>query len=228
MASRRIFPPVTMAEVLADIMALSDDEFDAIDSEVKSPDAFDAGSERCTSIAEKLGLDRESVGYLLSFLEFIYSRVNKDDPSDEIRSEMIDKLFSTVQFEQEPNESDEAQANSIARLKKRLLQLTAYNPNAKIRNKVDRLKKGFLPNAVAFSTFVDLRPIIDDERERISGYVAILQLRISTEQSDKEEFTVVQLDPKALNKLSEAIDDAKRKLALLDSDDFLAPRIMNR
>jgi hypothetical protein len=84
-----------------------------------------------------------------------------------------------------------------------------------------------LPNAVAFSSFVDLRPMIDQDRSAIDGLVPVIQLRISTEQGNDEGNAVIQLDEKALMKLSEAIEDANKKLQLLKNDNFFKSRIVN-
>jgi hypothetical protein len=227
MALRRALPPFTIADMLTMVMELNDEQFSSLENNIKSAQAFSATEDRCARLADELGLSQENVEYLLSFLEFMYRRVQSEGGPEGASEEVIDSLFSSITFEPEVGQTEAAHKADVARLQTRLLRLSEFNEHAEARRKINRLKNGFLPNAVAFSSFVDLRPVIDADREHIDGYVLTTQLRISTEQADKEDSLVIQLSPHALNKLADAIDDAKKKLLLLQSDDFLASRIMN-
>jgi hypothetical protein len=227
MVSRRVLPPFSIADMLTMILELSDEQFSALERDIRSPLGFGTSEERCARLADALGSSQENVEFLLSFLEFVYRRVQNEGGANTTQEEMIDSIFSSISFEPEVGKTGGETKASIALLRTRLLRLSSFNEHAEIRRKVDRLKNGFLPNAVAFSSFVDLRPVFDEERENINGYVITTQLRISTEQADKEDSLVIQLSPHALSKLADAVNDAKKKLSLLESDDSIAPRIMN-
>lgn len=215
------FPPPSLDELLTFLATLTDQQFSEIEGEVLSPSAFEADADRVATIAARLQVNRATIGFLLTFLEFFYSRLISDATSSEDRFQTIERLVSSSKFRGAEAESQKAIARD------RLMRLTTENRYAKLRRKIDRLKTGFIPSGVAFSTFVDLRPMISEDRNSIDGFVPVVQLRISTEQGDDESTTVVQLDEKALSKLSEAVDDASKKLRLIKDDDFFKSRIVN-
>jgi hypothetical protein len=227
MAPRNVLAPVTIADMLTMTMELSGEQFDVLEKDIRSPEAFEATDGRSARLAKILGLDQEKVGYLLSFLGFVYHRLQDEGGLEKAGG--LEALFPAIAFEPDNGQSEADHSVSVGRLRKRLSRIAEFNEYAELRTKVDRLKDGFLPNAVAFSSFVDLRPVFDEDRESYKGFVLTTQLRISTEQVDKAQGAsfVVQLTPQAIYKLADAVADAKKKLALLQSDDFLAPRIMN-
>jgi hypothetical protein len=78
------------------------------------------------------------------------------------------------------------------------------------------LQSGFIPNAIGFSSFVDLRPDFGDGEEisGINGYLPIIQLRITTDSANPQEKQVVlQVNEEALKELHKALKRAESKIA---------------
>jgi len=221
MTSPSSFPPLSVDELLLFLASLSDQQFAEILDEVRSPRAFEADADRVADIAARIDASEKSIGFILTFVEFLYDNIVADGDSDAVRLQTINRLVAAVEFKEPETESQKAIVSD------RLARLTADNKFAKIRRKIERLKKGFLPNAVAFSTFVDVRPMISEDRASIDSFIPMVQLRISTTQGDDESSTVVQLDEKALSKLLEAIEDASKKLRLVKSNDLFKSRIVS-
>jgi hypothetical protein len=79
-----------------------------------------------------------------------------------------------------------------------------------------RLEIGFLPNAVGFASFVDLRPHFSRDKERIEGFVPICQLRIETlAQDGQEDSLVFQISESGLLALENAIQQLRKKLNIV-------------
>ncbi len=133
---------------------------------------------------------------------------------------MITELLTSIEVKKD----DQAAA---AKLTDRLTKLLSYNESAEKRDKVGRLSKGFLPNAIGFSSFLDLRPNITSDRTSISEFVPIVQFRIRTEDGDDdEELFVFQLDERALEKLLEAVKDVQKKFEIIKNDPMISKRIV--
>jgi len=101
-------------------------------------------------------------------------------------------------------------------VKDRFAQL--FDPQIhQVARKLQRLQAGFVPSAIGFSTFVDLRPVFDDGPELdIGGYLPIIQFRITTDSNiPSEKQLVFQLSESALVEFRKALDRMDEKLALL-------------
>ncbi|WP_092028855.1 hypothetical protein [Bradyrhizobium sp. OK095] len=214
--------------MLAEIAQLSDTQIDVIESEMKRPQASLSDNARWDILAEKLGLDREIVEYLFSFLAFLNTELDKKASNEAERALLIDSLLSDFEVEHDEDETPEEVASTVHRLKQRLLTLAAHSDGAVFHRKILRLRKGFLRNAKSFSTFVDLRPALNEDRTAIDGFVTIVQMQISTDRDDEEPTILMQLDSEALSKLLEAVVDAQKKVALMESSGYSLDRISNK
>jgi hypothetical protein len=228
MVAPRLFPPVSMSDILTEIAQLTDAQAHIIEAEMKAPQAFSSDSNRWDRIAVATEIDRDSVEYLFSFLAFLNTELDRKAGDESVRSQLIDSLLSDAVVEPTDNESPEEVALAIPKLKDRLLQLAAHSEGAAFHRKALRLRKGFLRNAKSFSSFVDLRPVIDKDRQRIEGFVTMVQLQITTDRDEGAQPIVVQLDEEALAKMFEAIVDAQKKLSLLKSSGYSLERISNK
>ena len=99
------------------------------------------------------------------------------------------------------------------RLAQRLETLLSDKPQVELLKKTTRLEKGFLDNAVGFTSFVDLRPCFDADHAEISGWIPMIQLRITTDSSLKSNKSIVlQLNRETLEALKDTLDDVESKL----------------
>jgi hypothetical protein len=209
-----------MKEVLEELGSFTDLEFEIVLAETTTLAAFDSSQERCEAIAKKIDRDSGVFGYIFTVLDFLYREVRRKAKDENTLKLLIDELIASFELGKDEKEN-------VKMLSERLLKLLSYNQNAERRDKIGRLKRGFLPNAVGFSSFVDLRPNIGADRSKIDEFVPLVQFRISTDSDDDEQRSwVVQLDERALDKLSQAIEDVQKKLQLLKGDAAVAPRIV--
>ena len=208
-SSTRLFPPLSVKEVLEEFGSFSDPEFELFLSETLTLAAFDSSPERCETVAKKIDKDPGLLGYIFGALDFLYREVRRKAKDELTLTRLIDELLSALEIES----SDKT---DVKKLKERLVRLLSYNQSAERRDKVGRLARGFLPNAIGFSSFVDLRPNLDAGRTKVDEFIPLVQFRIRTESDDDEEESwVFQLDERALDKLSEAIEDVRNKLRVI-------------
>ncbi len=95
--------------------------------------------------------------------------------------------------------------------------------------KIQRLQSGFLPNALGFASFVDLRPDFGDKLDslQLQGYVPLVQFRITTDSTVADEKTFVfQLNEEALADLRKAAERAEAKLSALKEKSLVAAQII--
>jgi hypothetical protein len=219
-SSTRLFPPLSLKEVLEELGSFSDPEFELFLSETLTPAAFDSSSARCEAFAKKIGRDAGLLGYIFGALDFLYREVRLKAKDEVTLRRLVDELLSSFEIET----GDKA---GLQKLSDRLVKVLSYNQSAERRDKIGRLKRGFLPNATGFSSFVDLRPSVNAGRTKVDEFVPLVQFRISTEsESDDEESLVFQMDERALEKLGEAIRDAQKKLDAIKRDTSISARIV--
>ena len=152
-AHTRLFPPLTVKEILEEVGSLTDKEFDVLAEETCTSAAFDSSKERCDSLSKKIGRDPALLSYILDILDFLYKEIRrKSNDASTIRI-LLEELTASLGL------SDDAQ-----KITNRLNKLLSHNENVERREKIGRLKRGFISNAVGFSSFVDLRPDIDRDR----------------------------------------------------------------
>jgi hypothetical protein len=209
-----------MREVLEELESFTDKEFEILLAETATPEVFENSQERCETIAKKLDRDPAIFTFMFATLDFLYTEVTRKAKDEITLKLLIDELLKFSGFRKD-------EKSEVTTLSNRLLRLLSYNENAERRDKISRLKRGFLPNAVGFSSFVDLRPNIGSDRSRINEFVPLVQFRISTDSDDDEQRSLVfQLDERALGKLSEAVQDLQKKLDLLRRDAAVSARIV--
>jgi hypothetical protein len=202
-----IFPP-TIDAVLAKIGTLSDSAYAVLRQEIEGDSAFDVNSERCERLSPTLELAPDQVGLVFAAVEFLYDRM-KDLPKGTQPAETLRRVVDSF---------DELKLGADIREKllNRLGELIAPNEKAELAQKIRRLRTGFLDNATAFSTFVDLRPDFTPGYETVRALVPVIQLMVSTDAEDAaRQHVVFQLDERGLTGLKTVVEYAERKLNTL-------------
>jgi hypothetical protein len=218
--STRLFPPLSLKEILEELGSFSDQEFDLFLSETLTSAAFDASPERCDAVARKLDKDPGLLGYIFGALGLLYREVRRKAKDEKTLKLLIEELLNTFEIASSGK-------TDVNKLTDRLVRLLSYNESAERRDKIGRLKKGFIPNALGFSSFVDLRPNYDPERTKVTDFVPLVQFRIRTDSEDeRDDFLVFQLDEPALERLGEAIKDIQKKLEVIKRDAVSSGRIV--
>lgn len=202
LASVEIFPPSFEAS-LARVGSLSHSAYEALRGEIEDF-AFEADIERCERLVPVLGLQAEAIGYLLAALDVLYGRI-KNVPRAQ-SGEAIRRFVDD--FDETPDNREVLVA--------RLTELTTPTEKIEVAQKIRRLRTGFLENATAFSTFVDLRPDFAPDYESVRALVPIIQLMVSTDAEDvARQHVVFQLDERRLAGLKSVIENAEKKLNTL-------------
>jgi hypothetical protein len=209
-----------LPEALKSIASLHDDQFKVLQEAVLSPDGFDVSVERCRSIAEKLKIDAQQVGTLLSSLEFLYLRSREwvAQGRDVVTALREFALFADL----EKHFDKQSQLS-------RLETLLSRNPSLERRRKIKWLQTGILNTATAFASFVELRPSYTEDRATIEEFIPVIIFRIITESGLGEDNEhIFQLTPDGLVKLRAAIDDMEKKLKSLQADKNITDRLLIR
>jgi hypothetical protein len=136
----------------------------------------------------------------------LYDHLGEDREDELSPADSLIELFSSIET------LDAATVDSVAPKMVLLLGQTAAADEV---SKLVRLETGFLPHAIGFSSFVDLRPDFTDDRAEIRQFVTVIQFRITTQNANGEEAThTFQLTSEALHQLGEAVEDTQAKLLL--------------
>ena len=220
-STTRLFAPFSIDEALKELASFSESEFQHLLSETRGPRGFDSELERAKVLAGQLSREVDVIGFLLTILDFLYSETRKGARDEAKSRRIVTELLSSVL-----SQGQKEQPDFKSKLGERLFLLLSYNESVEHFTKLRRLRSGFLKNATGFSSFVDLRPNIDEDRASIAEYLPLIQFRITTDTDSDDVDYVFQLDARALDKLEEAVKDIKKKLALLQVDPSLSPRIV--
>jgi hypothetical protein len=210
-----IVPPASLGEALRPLEELSEVEFSALTTAVAGPRSFSLSKDDLGTLRNQLGTHAANLTFLLAALAFLYSHVERLVESGMPYAEAIrattDELASDAQWGPKKGEVQ----NRLA------LILKNKDVHQRFR-KIQRLQAGFIPNAIGFSTFVDLRPDFGDGEElNLKGYLPIVQFRVTTDSNSPETRRLVfQMSEDAL--AEKTVERAEKKLALLKEQPAIA------
>jgi hypothetical protein len=207
-------------EFLAALQSLGEAEFAALRTYATGPHAFDLDEMRVRNLADEIKLGAEATGHLIATVAFLYDQIGATELEEERLREVALQLITSL--------TDEEKFKDPVTVD-RLIAILRKNPGADAFNKIQRLRSGFLKNAVGFSTFVDARPDFTADYQEIRGLVPVVQLRITTDSQDPTERSIVfQLDERGLLNLEKTIQTAKQKIDTLVGTPLFARLIVRR
>jgi len=209
-----ITPPTSIGDALSPLISLSEQEFTDLLQAVSGPRSFSLSKDEVERLQRQLGFAGSTLSYLLAVLSFIYNQVDSVVEDGKPYDEAIEALIQEISGKQPWAGAGPAAAE---RLK---LMLRSSDARRRLR-KTQRLRSGFLPNAVGFSSFVDLRPDFGGDGDALSlnGAVEIIQFRVTTDaEGPPFDRMVFQLTEETLRELKKAVDRANDKLALLKAN----------
>jgi hypothetical protein len=205
----KLSPPESLGAAIAPLATVSDTEFERLRRVVSTRRSFNVQAKVVKELlAEVPGLSA-NLPFMLGALTFLYGRLEPyrdKTPLPAIVTQLVEDF------------DVKCEASDRQRLERRLTLLLERNEAFEASKKTQRLEKGFLPNAIGFRSFVDLRPDFGgEETVSFKGFLKIVQFRIRTDAETKraKEF-VFQVNEEALDELQQAIDRAKAKLRALD------------
>lgn len=217
-----ILPPNSLGELLRSAIDMSVPEFEVLNSAVTGSRSFSLRKDEIERLRKQLPpAAANNLTFLLTALSFLYSHVARQL---EAGMTYTDAISATV------DELDK-QANWGAKRKDAIERFSIlFRPQTHQRlRKIQRLQSGFLPNALGFASFVDLRPDFGDKPDalQLQGYVPLVQFRITTDSTIAEDKTLVfQLNEESLSDLRKAVERAEEKLSTLKDKSPIAGQIL--
>jgi hypothetical protein len=211
-----ILPPASIGEALRPIRDLSENEFSNLVAALSGPRSFSLSKDDIEKLRNELPGHGANITFFVAALSFLYSHISRlvelGMPFDEAISSLTNELNPDAEW-----------GEKIDEVKRRFGQIFSSQNHQRFR-KLDRLQSGFLPNAVGFSTFVDLRPDFGDGQDlSLRGYLPVIQFRVSTDSDNSEEKRILfQVSETTLTELKKAIDRAEQKLLILRKQQNLA------
>ncbi|MGJ5195187.1 hypothetical protein [Bradyrhizobium sp. HKCCYLRH1030] len=217
----KLSPPESLGAAIAPLAALSQQEFEKLREATSTRRLFNVKPKVAKELASEIPALGPTVTFTLGALNFLYGRLallREKSSLETIVAQIIDDFEVPC--------SPELRVT----LEQRLIKLLRKNENYDAAQKLQRLEKGFLPNAIGFRTFVDLRPDFGgDENLQFGGFLKVIQFRIRTDaDAEKTKEFVFQINEDGLDDLQQAIDRARAKIRALDELPSLAQHLLPR
>jgi hypothetical protein len=219
--SPAITPPTTIGEGLAPLSKMSESEFSILSTAVSGTRSFSLSKEQIEEIQKKLPSALGNLTFILGILAFLYVQVDHVVELGATYSDVIDKLVDDI-----TEQAGWGESKKVAR--DRLFELLLKKDVHQRFKKIQRLQTGFIPNAIGFASFVDLRPdFTEDSPPVLKGFLKVIQVRIKTDaKSPQDQQFVFQLSEDALKELKKCIDRAQAKMDVLQADAALSASII--
>jgi hypothetical protein len=216
-----ILPPASLGEALRPLRDLSAAEFEALMAAIAGPRSFSLSKDELDRLRAQIPGQAPNLTFTLGALSFLYSHIIRVVESGIPYAEAISRTTDALDREAEWGEKKNEVRDKLT------LILQNKETHQRFR-KVQRLQSGFIPNALGFSTFVDLRPDFGEGEEvTLRGYLPIVQFRVTTDASNPDEKRLVfQMTEDALTELKKAIVRAELKLAELKKQPAIALQLV--
>lgn len=215
----KLSPPESLGAAIAPLATISQHEFEMLLEATSTRRSFNVKPKVVKELANEIPAVGTTLAFTLGALNFLYGRLapyRDKSPLEAIVVQLVDDF--EVQCASELRQT----------LEQRLTKLLRKNESYDTAKKLQRLEKGFLPNAVGFRTFVDLRPDFGgEENVQFGGFLKVIQFRIRTDANEKKtkEF-VFQINEDGLDDLQQAIDRARAKIRALDQIHSLSQHLV--
>lgn len=209
MALSSIRRPASVGEALRPVALASERDIAALIGAISGPRSFELTNQELDALRPQISIPRTELTYALAYLAVLYSHVHELVESG---TPYPDAVAATV------HDLDDLSEEEKNALQPRLTGLLAARPTHELSQKISRLRAGFIPNAVGFSTLVDLRPNFEGEGDnmRVTGYLLTTQFRVMTDAASAlQRRLVFQVTEEGLTEMRNAIDRAECKLRAL-------------
>jgi hypothetical protein len=217
-----VTPPSSIGEAVLPLGRMPEAEFRSLLESVSGPRSFSLSKEKLDNLRKRTPSVAAGLTYLLGVLAFLFSQVDRVVELGESFDSAISQLVEEVK-------ASTRGGDDYGLLRDRLAAILTRTDKHKRFRKIQRLQSGFIPNAVGFSSFVDLRPDYgDSEVLDLRGFIKVVQFRVNTDADNPDQRRVVfQLNEDTLGELKKAVDRASKKLALLKTENLAALPIID-
>nr|WP_319516579.1 hypothetical protein [uncultured Cohaesibacter sp.] len=211
MVTQTIVPP-TLSKIISIADSFDEKVYARLAELIQLPTSTDPTDEVIESFCADTKVDEVELRYFLSFLAFLIAQTADANVSD---------LKTTiVPFLQENGEISEERVDILS---DNLIKLLYFREIQFAAAKKERLRRGFLPNIIGISSFVDIRSDFKNYENgeltgEIVGEIYTIQLSIKTNSiTDGEKAIVVQVQDEDLDKIEKDIARIRKKIQILKS-----------
>jgi hypothetical protein len=214
--THRLFLPPSFGRILKVIASFSDNDFEILASDLNGLNSFDLDQKRCEHIARAIGTDVETTVHIIQFCGYLYGQIHSRDVTASEIPVVVGSLIDIYsEFE------NEGQREAVIQ---RMCSVLGRRVSADTFRKAQRLRVGFLRNALSFGSLVDLRPDFSDDKKSVQRLIPVAQLRISTDDNSEDfKDIVIQLDERSLARLKEALSEMEQKFSTLQAGPLDVP-----
>jgi hypothetical protein len=195
---------------IADILRLTREQVLSLASYIDKR-GLSGSREDLLALANELGLSFEKTTDLVQYAQYLQaerSRLGLDERG----------LFDEFDIYLERAGLKGELGLTLSELSEPLRKLFANRPQLALREKVVSVTAGVIPQAVDFRSLCDLRPIFDEQREKILEYIIVALVRVFLRSETGEDSTAVfQLDAEGIDKLEKFLGQLKSKMEALKS-----------
>jgi hypothetical protein len=220
--SSQILTPLSLEDAIAQIALFTQEQFEKFRTAIESNDGFETETERLERLAPKLDVKPELLFYVLTACGYLYNRINNgtNPPNSDDNIGLRTGLQEFIEgFDENTKESLDKEL-----LVSRLTVVLSRKERIDEIRKINRLRDGFIPNAQAFHTLLDLRPNFADGYESILGIIPVFQFRVTTDSDDEAlQQIVFQIDENRLKKLKQVVENAEKKLSVVSRCEAVKP-----
>jgi hypothetical protein len=169
---------------------------------------FEADLKETLELASTLSLSHERALDILRYAELLEDQKSRFllTPQDVIEE------FRTYLQRKAPNLL--ANLDSVAPA---LTELFKDRPAVRLISKRRVVSSGIVPNATSFESLCDLRPVFNEERDKILDYVSVALVRVRThsDRHESEDF-VFQIDRKNFQQLEQFVERLRKKFEVIE------------
>jgi len=191
------------------LAALSSDQL-AVVAEFVEQKGFSSDFHDTLDLAQRLGISHEGTLDVLRYVGFLDNQRQQFSLSTD---DIIDE-FQLYAQRRSPGELE-------TRLREReplLRRLFSAHPVSELRAKIQEVSTAIVPMGVSFTSLCDLRPVFNDERDKIVEYAVAALIRIDTRSSGGEDSNLIfQLDLMGLESLEAAVAQLRKKWSAISS-----------
>ncbi|WP_398482306.1 hypothetical protein [Tardiphaga sp.] len=216
-----VLPPTSLGAAVRPLAIMPDDEYHRLLEVISGPQSFSPSKQTYARLEREAPSLSANLNFLLAALSYLSSQTERFEEAGQRIDTVVDSLVAELD-----EDAQWGDAKKVAY--ERLLEIFTQNRLAKNYKKLERLRTGFLPNAVAFSSFVDLRPNFADETTEAIQFLPVVQFRVTTDAdavSAREH--IFQLTEDGLGLMKEAIERVETKLKTLKEDATINAKIVS-
>lgn len=174
---------------------------------------FAGTQEELLALAERLGVSYEKAVDLIQYSGYLQSERARLSLDVNGLLEEFD-----VYLERHKNRLQTELPAKLKALYEPLRKLFADRRQIALREKVASVTAGVIPEGVDFRSICDLRPIFNDERDKILDFATVALVRVLLRSETHQESTVFfQIDSEGVHKMKDFLERLQKKMAKLET-----------